>query len=62
MMVYDGSPDECQKGILKNPFLSFFSTPTFEMISIEKLRFITEPLHVLPYILSKIPSSKIHHL
>ncbi len=62
MMMSNRSSDEYQKVILKNPFLSLFSAPTFVLISIEKLRFNTEPLHVLPYILSNIPSSKIHHL
>ncbi len=62
MVVSNRSSDECLKVILENPFLSLFSTPTFVMISIEKLRFIAEQLHVLPYILFNISSSKIHHL
>ena len=62
MVVSNRSSDECQKVILKNTFLRLFSTPNLVMISREKLRFITEQLHVLPYILFKISSSKIHHL
>ncbi len=35
MMVSNSPSDECQNGILKNAFLSLFSTPTFVMISLE---------------------------
>ncbi len=62
MIVANRSSDECQMVILENPFLSLFSLPTFVKISTEKLGFSTEQLHVLPYILLNVSSSKMHHL